>query len=221
MDNYDSDYVGFSSDTSPFDWSLSLDVSEPLEDWSYHKMVMAQRDSNGKFITTKSKKKSKSILPKSVVGSVFFRSVIYQIDIMIKTAESCLESRHRDLKEFNFYVEDQQVDDDPKYQQELAKEIVFWTKTLDLYKTIKENSHIWFKRGKFPWSGIKVSTPYFSSPSLMTSSNHDDKQVDLEMTPVDAKKIKSVKVKFTPVDSHDKTIKHKAKRSRSRKTKCK
>jgi hypothetical protein len=175
-----------------------------LEAWSYMKLCMSQHDANGNFILDKpiKKKKTKCPIDRKVVSSPFFRSIVYHIDNHIETAQNILEYRKRDLEEYDHYVQDEQVEQDDKYRQELAREVVYWVKMIELYKTIKENKAQWFKQGKFPWSGVKVSTPYFDAPPVRMSANsmcHVSKDTDL--TPVDATS-EFIQMELTPVSKN-------------------
>jgi len=189
-------------------------LHEELENWSFGKLGLSSHDSDGKIVLEKKPKKRKSRCPfgRKVVGSLFFRSIVYGIDHMVATAETVLDARKRDLEEFNFYVSDNQTEDDPHYRQELAQEIFFWTKMLHLYQKIKANRTHWYKQGKFPWSGVKVSTPYFGAPPIgMVPHDHVVEDIDSELTPVDTED-DFVQIEFSPVT---KSKSRKRKKSRS------
>jgi len=187
---------------------------EELENWSFGRLGLSSHNSDGKLVLEKSTKKRKSKCPlgRKIVGSLFFRSIVYNIDHMIDTAEEVLEARKRDLEEFNFYVSDDQTEDDPHYRQELAQEIFFWTKMLHLYYRIKANRKRWYKQGKFSWSGVKVSTPYFGAPPIsMVPHDHVSEEIDSELTPVDAEN-DFIRVELSPV-TKSKSRRHKKSKS--------
>jgi hypothetical protein len=149
-----------------------MDKDTELEAWSYMKMCMSSHDKDGKIVLEQPKKarKKKCLFGKKIVSSPFFRSIVYHIDHHVETAKAILDYRKRDLEEFNNYVQDEQVDDDPDYRHELAREIIHWMRMLDLYNDIKDNKNLWMKQGKFPWSGIKVSTSYYDAPPVRMAS---------------------------------------------------
>lgn len=163
-------------------------MEEELENWSYVRMSLASHDAKGKIILKADKKrKTKCPLGRKIVSSPFFRSIVYHIDHLIDSAREICEFRRRDLQEFDHYVNDEQTDPDPDYRHELAREIIYWERMIDLYVTIRKNKKRWFKEGKFPWSGVKIVTPYFDAPPVrMTQSENDHKEVDREFTPVQA-----------------------------------
>jgi len=175
-----------------------------LEDWSYMKMCMSSHDATGKIVLEKPKKGRKKRCPlgRKIVSSPFFRSIVYHVDYHIETAKTILENRKRDLDEFTHYVQDEQTDDDPNYRQELGREIIYWMKMVELYQEIKENKEHWCKKGKFPWSGIKVFTPYFDAPPVrMGATEVSNAPVDKDLTPVDAIS-NFVQVELTPVSKN-------------------
>lgn len=195
-----------------------------LESWSYIKLCMSRHDADGKVVLEKpiKSKKTKCPLGRKIVSSPFFRSIVYHIDNHIETAQNILDYRKRDLEEYNHYVQDEQAKEDEKYRQELAREIVYWVKMVELYKTIKENKARWFKQGKFPWSGVKVCTPYFDAPPVRMVANsmcHVSKDTDL--TPVDAV-TSFVQMELTPVSKNGNNSKaRRASRSRKRNSRSK
>lgn len=142
----------------------------------------------GNIVATQSTKKRKKKCPlgRKIVGSMFFRSVVYNIDVLLETAKDVLRIRKNDLYEFTHYVDQGDIEDDEDYRQELAREIVFWNKMIALYKFVQKNQSLWYKKGKFRWSGSKISTPYFDSPLAIMEAIMPDKteNKDSDMTPV-------------------------------------
>ena len=168
------------------------------------KLCTSGHDAEGNFILEKpvKKKNGKCPLGRKIVSSPFFRSIVYHIDHHIDTAKNILEYRKRDLDEYDHYVKDKQTPEDENYRQELAREIVYWTKMLGLYQIIKDNKSRWFKQGKFPWSGVKVVTPYFDAPPLgMMATSVTDVPQDKELAPVDADS-NFVRIELTPVSKN-------------------
>lgn len=183
------------------DGSFSKGTHPQLEFWSPGALSMAPIDSKGKFVVQNVKKKKKKCpLGRKIVGSMFFRSVVYNAEGMLDTAMFVLENRRRDLDEFNHYVQEDMVEEDHAYRRELAREIVYWNKMIALYKFVIENRDQWVSRGKFPWSGYKAKTPYFDAPSnLMTSvALPETATKDTDMIPVEAIKNDS-QVELSPV----------------------
>jgi hypothetical protein len=195
----------------------SLPVDDRLEQFSYTDFMNSSHDKDGKFILDNSKKGKKSKCPfgRKIVGSMFFRSIVYNVDSLLATAEDILVLRRRDLEEFKNYVEDEQVEDDEDYRQELGKEIIYWVRMVNLYKSIKENKTRWYKEGKFPWSGYKVSTPYFGAPptDMRSTQKSNRTQPDKELTPVNADAMTVFDYSLNPVSKESNGLDSKARRA--------
>jgi hypothetical protein len=183
-----------------------------LEQFSYGKLIAAEHvDGNFVVDPPKKEKRGKCPLGRKIVSSPFFRSIVYDIDSFLRTAEDILHIRKQDLHELNHYIKDEQIEEDDEYKQELAREVIFWTRMVELYKTIKQNRSRWYKQGKFPWSGTKVSTPYYGAPPFSMNPQQQSKTTpDTEMTPVDASKRTSFVQELQPVSR----VSNRKKRSR-------